>query len=90
MTADDMARPLNPSAHVDAIVTLAEEIVRIAPECTEKAMKIIEFARELGENEPDRGAIADAIESQMIDDELSEPQIRSVTSAVVRSVRGPG
>ena len=32
--------------------------------------------------------VEDAIESQLIDSEFSEPQLQTVTSAVVGSIRG--
>ena len=75
-----------PASHVEAIIALAEEIAQVAPDCADRALKIIEFARELGD-QPDRATIEDAIESQLIDSELSEPQLQTVTSAIVGSVR---
>jgi hypothetical protein len=82
-----MTAVLDPTPHIEAIVALAEEIARLAPDCAEQAAKIAEFARELGTCSPDRSTIEDAIESQMVDGELSDPQLRSVTSAVVRSLK---
>jgi hypothetical protein len=79
--------PADPASHVAAIIALAEEIAQVAPECADKALRIIEAARELGER-PDRAMVEDAIESQLIDSELSEPQLQTVTSAVVGSIRG--
>lgn len=76
----------NPASHVETIVALAEEIAQVAPDCADRALKIIEFARELGD-QPDRAMVEDAIESQLIDSELSEPQLQTVTSAVVGSIR---
>jgi hypothetical protein len=78
---------VNPDSHVSAIIALAEEIAQVAPDCADRALKIIEFAHELGD-QPDRATIQDAIESQMVDSELSDPQLQSVTSAVVGSMRG--
>ncbi len=75
-----------PASHVEAIIALAEEIAQVAPECADKALRIIEAARELGDR-PDRGMIEEAIESRLIDSELSEPQLQTVTSAVVGSIR---
>lgn len=77
----------NPTPHVDTIIALAQEIAQVAPECADKALKIIDAARELGEP-PDRAMIEDAIESKLIDSELSEPQLQTVTSAVVGSITG--
>jgi hypothetical protein len=76
----------SPAAHVATIIALAEKIAQVAPNCAHPALRIIEFARELGE-QPDRATIEDAIESQLIDSELSEPQLQTITSAVVGSVR---
>jgi hypothetical protein len=76
----------NPASHVGTIIALAEEIAQVAPDCADRALKIIEFARELGD-QPDRATVEDAIESQLIDSELSEPQLQTVTSAVVGSIR---
>jgi hypothetical protein len=59
----------------------------VAPECADKALKIIDAARELGD-QPDRATIKDAIESKLIDSELSEPQLQTDTSAVVGSISG--
>ena len=75
----------SPTSHVDTIIALAQEIAQVAPECADKALKIIDAARELGER-PDRAMIEDAIESKLIDSELSEPQLQTVTSAVVGSI----
>jgi hypothetical protein len=76
----------SPASHVEAIIALAEEIAQVAPECADKALRIIESARELGDR-PDRAMIEEAIESRLIDSELSEPQLQTVTSAVVGSIR---
>ena len=46
-----------------------------------KALKIIDFARELSDFEPDHASIQDAIESEMLDDEISDTRARSVASA---------
>jgi hypothetical protein len=76
----------SPASHVETIIALAEEIAQVAPDCAHRALKIIEFARELGD-QPDRATIEDAVESQLIDSELSEPQLQTITSAVVGSGR---
>lgn len=79
--------PAGPASHVAAIIALAEEIAQVAPECADKALRILESARELRDR-PDRAMVEDAIESQLIDSELSEPQLQTVTSAVVGPIRG--
>ena len=78
---------VDPTSHVAAIIAVAEEIARVAPDCAERALKIIELARELEEVQPDRTSIQDAIESQMAIDEVSETQVRNVTSAVVGKLK---
>jgi len=77
--------PLDPSA--GAIINLAEEIARLSPECAERAFKIIEFARELGDTQPDLASIQEAIESEMLDDEISDTRSRSMTAAVIATVK---
>jgi hypothetical protein len=54
--------PASPASHVETIIALAEEIAQVAPDCADRALKIIEFARELGD-QPERVMIEDAIES---------------------------
>ncbi len=78
---------VDPTSHVSAIVNLAEEIARLSPECAEKALKIIEFARELRDYQPDRTSIQDAIESEILDDEISDTRARSVASAVMNAMK---
>ena len=50
-------------------------------ECAEKALKSIDFARELSDFQPDHASIQDAFESEMLDDEISDTRARSVASA---------
>jgi hypothetical protein len=78
--------PASPASHVETIIALAEETAQVAPDRADRALKIIEFARELGD-QPDRVMIEDAIESQLLDSELSDPRLQTVTSAVIGSVR---
>ncbi len=73
---------VDPTSHVAAIIAVAEEISRVAPDCAERALKIVELARELEEVQLDRATIEDVIESQMVDDEVSETKVRNVTTAV--------
>jgi hypothetical protein len=65
----------HPTAHVDAIITLTQEIAQLAPECGGKALKIISAARELGDR-PDRAMIEDAIEGKLIDSEILNHSFR--------------
>jgi hypothetical protein len=59
-------------SQVDTIIALAEEIARVAPECTNKALSIIEFARELGDR-PDRTMIEDNFQNHSC--RLSHPPL---------------
>ena len=78
-------------AHMSMLsVTLAEASARVAPDCADRAMKIVELAREPDMSHPDRASIEDAIEGQIFSDELSEPQVHAVTSAVVSSWKADG
>ena len=64
-----------------AIINLAEEIAAAFAGMRRKALKIIDFARELSDFQPDHASIQDAIESEMLDDEISDTRARSVASA---------
>ena len=69
------------------IAGLAEEIPPIAPECADRAMKYFGLVLRARGEATRPGHDSHAIESQLGDDELSEPQVRSVTSAVIRSLK---
>ena len=71
---------------VETVISLAEEIARSAPECATKAMQIIDLMQGL-DAVPDRETIEDAIETSLNDGELSEPQVRTMTSAIVNAVK---
>ena len=75
----------NDQSAIDAIVALAEEIARASPECADKAMQILDFARAL-DSRPDQAAIEDAIDAGT-DGDLSDTRVRSASSAVMRSIR---
>jgi hypothetical protein len=66
----------------DTIVELATSIARASPDCADKAMQIADLAREL-DRVPDRAAIQDAIEMNLVDTNLSDPKIQTTTSAVI-------
>ncbi len=72
----------------DTIVDLATDIARSSPECAEKAMQIADLAREF-DRLPDRSAVQDALETNLVDTELSDPRIQTTTSAVMDAVTGP-
>jgi hypothetical protein len=71
---------------IETVVALAEDIARSAPECATKAMQIIDLMQDL-DAAPDREMIEDAIETSLNDGELSDPQVRTMTSAIVNAVK---
>ena len=80
--------PIPRGTTTDTIACLAEEIARASPECADKALQIAELAREL-DNVPDRLAIHDAIESRMIDSDISDQRVHTTTSAVLAVITDP-
>jgi hypothetical protein len=77
------------NALVSTVESLAVEIARTAPDWAEKAMQIVRLVRELN-IEPDWLRVQDAIESKLLDSEMSEPQLQATTSAVISAVRSAG
>ena len=75
------------SAILETIVSLAEEIARTSPECTHKAVKIVELVGELDARDIDRGAVQDAIEVETADSDLSDVRLASATDAVLKAAR---
>jgi hypothetical protein len=73
----------------EAIVMLAEEIARAAPECADKAMQIVDLVQ-AGDLRPDRDMVQTAIESNLADGDVSESQLQSTTSAVIRAIGRSG
>lgn len=71
---------------LDTIGVLAEDIARASPDCADKAMRILDLVRSIP-TLPDRNVVQDAIESNLVDSELSESQVQSTTSAVVGALR---
>lgn len=69
----------------DTIVDLASDIARASPDCAEKAMQIADLAREF-HRMPDRAAVQDALELNLVDTEISDPRIQTATSAVIEAV----
>jgi len=51
---------LDPGPHVSAIIGLAEEIAGFRQNAPRRPSKIIEFARELGDVQPDPASIQEA------------------------------
>lgn len=73
----------------DTIARLAEEIARSSPDCADKAMQIAALVRDLDQL-PDREAVQDALEMELVDTDLSEPKIHTMTSAVLSAIRRLG
>lgn len=76
------------SGFEEAIVMLAEEIARAAPECADKAMRIVDLVR-AGDLRPDRDTVQTALEANLVDGDVSESQLQSTTSAVIRAIQRP-
>jgi hypothetical protein len=74
-------------AVVECVETLAEDLARAAPDCADKAMRIVELIQDL-KAQPDRVAVQDAIEATILPDEVSEARVHVTTSAVMSAVAG--
>jgi hypothetical protein len=70
---------------LDAIVALAEEIARAAPDCAGQALQIVDLVRGL-ESEPDQDTIRDALDGQMGEGDLSDVSTQRVASEVLKAV----
>jgi hypothetical protein len=77
---------VNATGIVETIVRLAEEIGRASPESAAKAMQIAELAREL-DAAPDQATVQDALDAQMLDNDLSDVNTQNAASAVVRALK---
>ncbi|WP_375460466.1 hypothetical protein [uncultured Enterovirga sp.] len=67
-------------------MTLAEDIARASPDCADKAMRIVDLARQ-GDLRPDHQTVQNAIEGNLLDDEMSESRIQTTTSRVLGAIR---
>ena len=81
-----MASPSQHQSVLDAVVMLADQIARAAPECADAAMQIVKLVQELAPA-PDRDLIRDTLEAETADSDLSDAQLQTTTDAVVRAVR---
>ena len=72
-------------AIIEAIAALAEEIARASPESADKAMRILDLLKGLGED-PDLPAIADAIDAGTAGSH-SDTEVRSASLEVGRAIR---
>ncbi len=81
-----MATPAQQQTVLDAIVMLADQIARTAPECADQAMQIVKLVQELGPG-PDRSLVQDALAVETADSDLSDARVQTTTDAVMRAVR---
>ena len=81
-----MATPAQQQSVLDAVVMLADQIARTAPECADQAMQIIKLVHELGPA-PDRSLVQDTLEVETADTDVSDARVQTTTDAVMRAVR---
>lgn len=74
-------------ALLETIAELASDIARQCPDCAERALAIVDLARQVGSVPIDRGAVQDAIESDGLDGSLSDVSDRTRTEAVIRAAK---
>ena len=72
----------------DAIVSLAEEIGRIAPDCAGRAMQIVDLVRGM-EAEPDQSTVQDALDSEVGETGFSDISSQRTATVIVRAVNDP-
>lgn len=70
---------------LDTICTLAMDVARQCPDCAEPATRIASLAGQVRVASVDRGAIQDALESEMGDSGISDLRVRSATEAVIKA-----
>jgi hypothetical protein len=83
--SEDLMPARDGQATIEAIAALAEEIARASPESADKAMRILDLLKGLGED-PDLPAIADAIDAGTAGS-LSDTEVRSASLEVGRAIR---
>lgn len=71
---------------LDTIIALADQIARAAPDCADKAMRIIELVHGL-DGSVDQASVEDAITAETVDSDLSDPQVRTTARAVLDALR---
>ena len=81
-----MASAARRQESLDAILALADEIARLAPDCADRAMQISQLVRDLGAA-PDAATVEDTIAAETADSDLSETQLRSTASSVMDALR---
>ena len=82
-----MTSPLDTDDILDTIATLAMDIARQCPDCADHASRIASLAGQIQGNKVDRGAIQDALDTQMVDSGLSDLKVRSTTEAIVKAAK---
>lgn len=82
-----MSTQPDPDAVLDTIATLAMDIARQCPDCADSASQIASLAGEVRGAGVDRGAVQDALDSQMADSGMSDLQVRSTTEAVIKAAK---
>ena len=78
--------PRDAATLIDTIANLADNIARVSPDCADKALLIVEIAHEIT-MQPDRELVQDAIESKLVDGEMSDAQLSATTSAVLGALK---
>lgn len=78
------ARP-ETEAIIDTISDLALDIAAHCPDCANKATRLASLVRQLGSTRVDRGAIQDALDSEVLDTDISDLRARSAAEAVARA-----
>ena len=74
-------------ALLETIAGLASDIARQCPDCAERALGIVDLVRQVGSVTLDRGAIQDAVESDGLDESLSDVSDRTRTEAVIQATK---
>jgi hypothetical protein len=76
----------SPDRALETIVSLALEIAQAAPQCTEQALQIADLAGSLRPT-ADWTLVRDAIEAEVADCDLPDPEIDAAASAVMRALK---
>jgi hypothetical protein len=87
LSAEEITMSDDPDAILGTIVELAMGIARQCPDCAEPASQIASLAGELRAGSIDRGAVQDALESQMGENDLSDVRVRATAESVMKAAR---
>ena len=80
----------DPDAILGTIVELAMGLARHCPECADSAAKIASLAGELRAGPIDRGAVQDALDAEIGENDLSDVRVRAAAESVVKAAREEG